>query len=92
MEILQTYQKDQKPIQEVYAHVQYLFNGAPDLLAEFKQFLPDITGQPASVLFGDDQGGFFGDNDPMHYGKRGGITQKKKRGPVPLGAMGKVSP
>jgi paired amphipathic helix protein Sin3a len=28
-----------------------LFNGAPDLLDEFKQFLPDITGQPASVLF-----------------------------------------
>ncbi|GAN07470.1 sin3 protein [Mucor ambiguus] len=51
LEILQTYQKDQKPIQEVYAHVQFLFNGAPDLLDEFKQFLPDITGQPASVLF-----------------------------------------
>ncbi|RCI02265.1 Transcriptional regulatory protein sin3, partial [Rhizopus stolonifer] len=51
LEILQTYQKDQKPIQEVYAHVQYLFNGAPDLLDEFKQFLPDITGQPASALF-----------------------------------------
>lgn len=36
---------------KVYAHVQFLFNGAPDLLDEFKQFLPDITGQPASVLF-----------------------------------------
>ncbi|KAI8379519.1 uncharacterized protein BYT42DRAFT_329822 [Radiomyces spectabilis] len=51
LEILQTYQKEQRPIQEVYAHVQYLFNGAPDLLDEFKQFLPDITGQPASALF-----------------------------------------
>lgn len=51
LEILQTYQKDQKPIGEVYAHVQFLFNGAPDLLDEFKQFLPDITGQPASALF-----------------------------------------
>ncbi|OBZ85122.1 Transcriptional regulatory protein SIN3 [Choanephora cucurbitarum] len=51
LEILQTYQKDQKPIQEVYAHVQYLFSSAPDLLDEFKQFLPDITGQPASNLF-----------------------------------------
>ncbi|EIE76470.1 hypothetical protein RO3G_01174 [Rhizopus delemar RA 99-880] len=46
LEILQTYQKDNKPIQEVYAHVQYLFQGEPDLLEEFKQFLPDITGQP----------------------------------------------
>lgn len=35
----------------MYAHVQFLFNGVPDLLDEFKQFLPDITGQPASALF-----------------------------------------
>ncbi|OAD79564.1 hypothetical protein PHYBLDRAFT_162621 [Phycomyces blakesleeanus NRRL 1555(-)] len=53
LEILQTYQKEQKPIQVVYTHVQSLFDGAPDLLDEFKQFLPEITGQPASVLFGD---------------------------------------
>ncbi|CEI90614.1 Putative Paired amphipathic helix protein Sin3b [Rhizopus microsporus] len=51
LEILQTYQKDNRPIQEVYAHVQYLFNGAPDLLDEFKQFLPDFTGQSAGSLF-----------------------------------------
>ncbi|KAI8092967.1 uncharacterized protein BX664DRAFT_260824 [Halteromyces radiatus] len=72
LEILQTYQKEQKPIQEVYAHVQYLFNGAPDLLDEFKQFLPDITGQPASVLFGEDHGPFYGENGmdstPVTYG------------------------
>ncbi|KAJ3314241.1 Transcriptional regulatory protein sin3, partial [Gonapodya sp. JEL0774] len=41
LEILQTYQKEQKPIQEVYAQVQLLFKSAPDLLEEFKQFLPD---------------------------------------------------
>ncbi|RKO96346.1 PAH2 domain-containing protein, partial [Caulochytrium protostelioides] len=41
LEILQTYQKEQKPIQDVYAQVTVLFNGAPDLLEEFKQFLPD---------------------------------------------------
>lgn len=28
-------------------HVQGLFKDAPDLLAEFKDFLPEITGQPA---------------------------------------------
>ncbi|CAO3629799.1 unnamed protein product [Mucor fragilis] len=48
LEILQTYQKEQKPIQEVYVQVQTLFNGATDLLAEFKQFLPD-TSQQAPV-------------------------------------------
>ncbi|OAD69347.1 hypothetical protein PHYBLDRAFT_93875, partial [Phycomyces blakesleeanus NRRL 1555(-)] len=40
LEILQMYQKDQKPIQEVYTQVQVLFDGANDLLDEFKQFLP----------------------------------------------------
>ncbi|KAI8081365.1 uncharacterized protein BX664DRAFT_268933 [Halteromyces radiatus] len=45
LEILQTYQKEQRPIQEVYGQVQVLFNGDSDLLAEFKQFLPDTTGR-----------------------------------------------
>ncbi|KAG1146496.1 hypothetical protein G6F37_004665 [Rhizopus arrhizus] len=43
LEILQTYQKEQRPITEVYSQVQILFNGATDLLSEFKQFLPDTT-------------------------------------------------
>ncbi|KAH8920002.1 hypothetical protein BT69DRAFT_1245805 [Atractiella rhizophila] len=49
LEILQTYQKDSKPIQEVYHSVTLLFADAPDLLAEFKQFLPDNSAPPASV-------------------------------------------
>ncbi|GAA5824019.1 hypothetical protein JCM3770_004993, partial [Rhodotorula araucariae] len=44
LEILQTYQKDQRPIQEVYTQVTALFKEAPDLLDEFKAFLPDTTG------------------------------------------------
>ncbi|KAJ2151143.1 hypothetical protein J3F82_003538 [Coemansia sp. RSA 637] len=43
LEILQTYQKESRPIQDVYGQVQHLFSSAPDLLDEFKQFLPDIT-------------------------------------------------
>ncbi|KAJ3220080.1 Transcriptional regulatory protein sin3 [Dinochytrium kinnereticum] len=43
LEILQTYQKEQRPIQEVYSQVQVLFKNAPDLLDEFKQFLPDTS-------------------------------------------------
>jgi histone deacetylase complex regulatory component SIN3 len=45
LEILQTYQKDQKPIGEVYTEVQVLFNGSNELLDEFKQFLPEPTKQ-----------------------------------------------
>ena len=49
LEILQAYQKEQKPIQEVYTQVQILFKGAPDLLDEFKQFLPDTSAPSASA-------------------------------------------
>lgn len=45
LEILQTYQKDQKPIGEVYTQVQALFNGSEELLDEFKQFLPEPKGR-----------------------------------------------
>ncbi|KAF9894622.1 Transcriptional regulatory protein sin3 [Aspergillus nanangensis] len=41
LEILQTYQRESKPIQDVYAQVTQLFNTAPDLLEDFKQFLPE---------------------------------------------------
>jgi len=49
LEILQTYQREQKPIAEVYSQVTILFQNAPDLLDDFKQFLPDTTnGGPAN--------------------------------------------
>ncbi|EIN13854.1 hypothetical protein PUNSTDRAFT_110022 [Punctularia strigosozonata HHB-11173 SS5] len=46
LEILQTYQKEQKHLQDsqVYAQVQMLFKDAPDLLEEFKNFLPTENG------------------------------------------------
>ncbi|KAL7324582.1 hypothetical protein PS15p_209760 [Mucor circinelloides] len=85
LEILQTYQKDQKPIQEVYAHVQFLFNGAPDLLDEFKQFLPDITGQPASVLFDS--------ISPSYYSgsKRSAIDNSPNNNMLPPGKKKRVN-
>jgi paired amphipathic helix protein Sin3a len=45
LEILQTYQRESKPIQDVYAQVTLLFGTAPDLLEDFKQFLPDSAAQ-----------------------------------------------
>ncbi|KAJ3857305.1 hypothetical protein EV368DRAFT_71125 [Lentinula lateritia] len=46
LDILQAYQKEQRHLQDsqVYVQVQILFKDAPDLLAEFKDFLPEITG------------------------------------------------
>ncbi|ODQ68295.1 hypothetical protein NADFUDRAFT_30554 [Nadsonia fulvescens var. elongata DSM 6958] len=46
LEILQTYQREQKPLAEVYSQVTILFKEAPDLLDDFKQFLPDTSQQP----------------------------------------------
>lgn len=45
LEILQTYQRESKPIQDVYAQVTHLFSTAPDLLEDFKQFLPESAAQ-----------------------------------------------
>ncbi|KAI4171456.1 MAG: hypothetical protein LQ343_004194 [Gyalolechia ehrenbergii] len=45
LEILQTYQRDVKPIQDVYFQVTELFSSAPDLLEDFKQFLPESAAQ-----------------------------------------------
>ncbi|KAL8730758.1 MAG: hypothetical protein Q9166_003828 [cf. Caloplaca sp. 2 TL-2023] len=45
LEILQTYQRDLKPIQDVYAQVTDLFSADPDLLEDFKQFLPESAAQ-----------------------------------------------
>jgi len=45
LEILQTYQRESKPIQDVYAQVTQLFGSAPDLLEDFKQFLPESAAQ-----------------------------------------------
>jgi paired amphipathic helix protein Sin3a len=45
LEILQTYQRESKPIQDVYSQVTQLFREAPDLLEDFKQFLPESAAQ-----------------------------------------------
>jgi paired amphipathic helix protein Sin3a len=42
---LQTYQRESKPIQDVYGQVTHLFKTAPDLLEDFKQFLPESAAQ-----------------------------------------------
>lgn len=43
LENLQMYQKGLKPINEVYREISILFRDAPDLLEDFKLFMPDNT-------------------------------------------------
>ncbi|KUJ10036.1 uncharacterized protein LY89DRAFT_710862 [Mollisia scopiformis] len=45
LDILQTYQRESLPIQEVYALLTDLFAAAPDLLEDFKMFLPESAEQ-----------------------------------------------
>ena len=65
LEILHTYQKDQKALKEghqptgpylteaeVYAQVAKLFQNQEDLLAEFGQFLPEATGENSMMSKG----------------------------------------
>lgn len=59
LEILQTYQRESKPIQEVYAQVTRLFETAPDLLEDFKQFLPESAAQAKAAASRDAAEGAF---------------------------------
>jgi paired amphipathic helix protein Sin3a len=49
LEILQTYQRESKPIGDVYSQVTRLFDSAPDLLEDFKQFLPESAAHANAV-------------------------------------------
>lgn len=50
LEILQTYQRESKPIQDVYGQVTHLFKTAPDLLDDFKQFLPETAAHAKAAM------------------------------------------
>eukprot|EP00189_Rhodosorus_marinus_P007299 CAMPEP_0184752766 /NCGR_PEP_ID=MMETSP0315-20130426/43753_1 /TAXON_ID=101924 /ORGANISM="Rhodosorus marinus, Strain UTEX LB 2760" /LENGTH=2242 /DNA_ID=CAMNT_0027232119 /DNA_START=421 /DNA_END=7149 /DNA_ORIENTATION=+ len=88
LEILQNYQKDQKSIKEVYAQVQELFKDDPDLLEEFKRFLPDSS--PHTADAGDRRAG---PKSPVHgtggpppaFGRvpKGAITSSSAPLPTP---------
>ncbi|KAM0251841.1 hypothetical protein ACHAP5_001504 [Fusarium lateritium] len=72
LEILQTYQREQKPIQDVYAQVTTLFNSAPDLLEDFKQFLPESAGQAKQTPSRMDDGPPSGPNQTPQPAMRDG--------------------
>ncbi|CDK26082.1 unnamed protein product [Kuraishia capsulata CBS 1993] len=65
LENLQMYQKGLKPINEVYQQVIVLFQNAPDLLDDFKQFLPDTSAQQMEFQPAQQMEYY----DKSHYGK-----------------------
>ncbi|EAU92595.2 transcription regulatory protein [Coprinopsis cinerea okayama7 len=98
LDILQTYQKEQRHLHDsqVYVQVQMLFKDAPDLIAEFKAFLPEAMGGGGLL----DQGGMMmghpgaaqmdgwgqREQDPRHPspppGKKQSTTSKRKKRPL----------
>lgn len=60
LDILQTYQKEQRNIQDVYLQVQILFKEAPELMDEFRDFLPEaasvVPGQNGVVILPQPRG------------------------------------
>merc|ERR1719502_2100339 len=77
LEILHTYQKEQKTIKEVYEQVSTLFKNHADLLGEFSQFLPDGSPEAGGLLGPKGGKGKGGMGGPLG-GPMGGIKQ-----PVP---------
>lgn len=53
LDILQTYQKEQKSIKEVYKQVSRLFRDHSDLLDEFSHFLPEQPPQAQRLVAGN---------------------------------------
>ncbi|CAL1694084.1 unnamed protein product [Somion occarium] len=53
LEILQNFQKEQRPLldSQVFPQVQMLFKNAPDLMEEFRAFLPDLGDSQATLGF-----------------------------------------
>ena len=49
LEILHTYQKEQRSIKDVLEQVSHLFRDHPDLLREFTYFLPDAAQEQAKI-------------------------------------------
>ncbi|GAA5841758.1 hypothetical protein JCM3766R1_005173 [Sporobolomyces carnicolor] len=97
LEILQTYQKDGRPIQEVYQQVTALFRDAPDLLDEFKAFLPDTSGEtaqaPAPSTSASPQKPKAGANKVMTQTARKNLdvgAEKKKRAAPGMGEKSKA--
>ncbi|KAK8225885.1 hypothetical protein HDK90DRAFT_496121 [Phyllosticta capitalensis] len=95
LEILQTYQRESKPIQDVYAQVTQLFNSAPDLLEDFKQFLPESAAQHRAAqarqaaeeqyMFSNVRGE-PGGTPQMHH------TPRNEQGPGRLPPVGNFAP
>jgi len=76
LDILHTYQKEQKEIEIVYSDVASLFRSEPDLLDEFSQFLPEAIPQHIAAKKADEQARQF---EAAQKKSRGGSRKEPKQ-------------
>lgn len=93
LEILQTYQKEQRPIAEVYQQVNVLFNNQRDLLEDFQHFLPDNGAAGGSSaagggVMGMAGGGLFGMMAHIQAAEWGRVEEKSGKGKEAGGSVG----
>ncbi|KAJ7185593.1 histone deacetylase complex, SIN3 component [Mycena filopes] len=95
LDILQTYQKEQKHLHDsqVYVQVTHLFKDAPDLLGEFKVFLPEmIGGQGGLVLLPQPPSAPWPDPSMDKPMKKTAQPVKRKKRAVPEKDMTPIPP
>lgn len=96
LEILQTYQRESKPIQDVYAQVTTLFGAAPDLLEDFKQFLPESAAQhkaqQAAARHAEDAVMLTNVRGESGYGQLPNVQQTPRADTSRLPPMGNFAP
>ncbi|KAK6612458.1 histone deacetylase interacting protein [Botrytis cinerea] len=95
LEILQTYQRESKPIQDVYSQVTTLFGTAPDLLEDFKQFLPESAAQAKAAKEAAEEATAMPDSSQSaQLGNRGPTGDPKLpimgNFPIPVSTNGKT--
>lgn len=78
LSILQTYQKEQRSMKEVYEQVSELFRNHEDLLNEFSHFLPEATPHAEARAIANRNNGAGGSSATNQRGGNTSITVKKQ--------------
>lgn len=88
LSILQTYQKEQRSMKEVYEQVSELFRDHEDLLNEFSHFLPEATPHAEARAIANRNNGAGGSSAINQRGGNTSATVKKQPVEIVTGEMG----
>jgi paired amphipathic helix protein Sin3a len=92
LEILQTYQRESRPIGDVYTQVTRLFESAPDLLEDFKQFLPESAAHANAMQARNQQFAVSNVRGDAGYTAAAQAATQTPRAEIRLPPMGNFTP